>query len=521
MPYKAFPLLAILLLISTIIAAQDMIIEGVEKAWLQSSGIIEQEGDVVGYYFFYGLKKKKGKRTYKLKIYDYELEQIAENEIIGSTRLSLEESAFDGKNLIFKFYNPLRYEFEYMIFTPQGIPIERHTRDAPGYATVSELTNSIEGYSTLFGVPGTGFVAYNRIQNKRPGYTIEKFDSQGTSLWEYISDTKSKMSQAASLFVVNERVLLSLVSKILPQRGSKEHYFIHALNMDSGEELFEVEIKNEQYAITLVNSKIDEASGDILLFGEYYPLEARQLKTPSLGLFTARMNLDGEMSDEKYISWVEDVNKFLPVDKRGKQAYKGFTWFHEVIRTADGRYFAIGEQFNHVADGLAVAGEFVGIATAILFGGGYAPSGNQMTKMVVGDMIIYEFSPEFELTHIELIPKSKFSITLPGNDSYSTRRLARQLHFFGYFDYRYTIQSEDGNSFSVGFVETNQLQNKLYFNTIKRVDDDYEKHETIIRRSATQARNQTILPAKPGYIMVSEYYNREKQIVGRLEKVKE
>jgi len=51
-----------------------------------------------------------------------------------------------------------------------------------------------------------------------------------------------------------------------------------------------------------------------------------------------------------------------------------------------------------------------------LFGGGYAPSGNQMTKMVVGDMVIYEFSPEFELTHIEVVPKSKFSINLPGND---------------------------------------------------------------------------------------------------------
>jgi len=69
------------------------------------------------------------------------------------------------------------------------------------------------------------------------------------------------------------------------------------------------------------------------------------------------------------------------------------------------------------------------------------------------------------------------------------------------------------------FLETNQSQNKLYFNTIKRVDDDYEKYETPIRSSAAHARNQMILPAKPGYIMVSEYYNREKQIIGRLEKV--
>lgn len=519
MSYKV-SLLAALLLFSSIITAQTLTIEGVERPWLINYSPVMQSGEVVGYYFFYRVKKERKKHTYKLKIYDSELQPLSESDIVSMRSLKLSGAAFDGQRLMFTFYNYAQYAVEYMIFTPQGELLAKHVRNIPNYIYRGEFTNSAEGFHRLFDVPGGGFVVYQRIQNRQAGYTIERFDSEGTSLWEYISPTNSEMDEVARFFSVEAQMLLSFLSTVSWETGRTERYFIHALHTETGEQLFEVEIKNKDYDITLFTSKFDDVNKDVLVFGEYYPRGEGDSNPLSQGLFAARVNLNGEMSDEKYISWEKEVSQFLPVGEGGKQKGEGYTWFHQIVKGEDGRYFAIGERYKRVVKAGSIALLALDLASAVMTGETSGASELPMTKTVVKDIVIYEFSPEFELEDIKVIPQEPIGVTFSDNGRMPVRALGLHLSNRRIFGYYCTQEEKDGNHFSMIFIKKKPMQNARDFTLFREQDDGYRKYPPLLRTS-NQVGYRKIHPAKPGYVMVSGYNKRKRQIIGSLEKIEE
>ncbi len=522
MSYKAFPLLAVSLLLSGIIAAQNMTIEGVKRPWSISYNPIMQSGEVVGYYFLHEIKKEGKKYTYKLKIYDSELQPLGENDVVTTGALRLREGVFDGRRLMFRFYNSTRREVEYMFFTPQGELLSKHARAIPNYIYRGEFTNSAEGFYTLFDVPGGGFVVYERIQNRQAGYTVERFDSEGTTLWEYISPMNSEMDEVARFFNVEEQMLLSFLSTTSWETDRKERYFIHALHIETGEQLFEVEIKNEDYDMTLFTCQYDEVNKDILVFGEYYSRGEDDSNSLSDGIFAARVNLYGEMSDEKYISWENEVSEFLPVLEGGKQKGEGYTWFHQIIKAEDGRYFAIGERYKRVVKGGSIALLALDLAEIVLTGESSGVSTNgPVTKTVVKDIVIYEFSPEFELENIKVIPQEPIGVTFADNGSVPIRALGLHLSNRKIFGYRHTQQAIGGDNFAMIFMKKKPMQNPREFTLFRQQQDgNYWKYHPLLRTS-NQVSHRKIHPAKPGYVMVSAFQKRKNQIIARLEKIEE
>lgn len=523
--FKKLFLLSILsLLFSTLVPAQKVILEGVEKAWLRGSGPITQNNEVAGYYFFYALKKKKGKRPYILEFYDKDLNKTATREIEGRRSLYLEQGAYDGENIMLQFYDRGLGEYTYAVYNQEAELLNTVNRPAFGYGNIENMAVEVsETPNTLFATPRSGFLTYTRVLGRKIGYKIEYFNTDGSEGWEYVSDSKSKYNQLTGLLTLNDRVVVNLIGKSTRPNGRKMRYSLLGLDARTGEQRFEAAIQNEQYTVTLINGEIDEESGEMLLFGEYYPLNANQLKVPSLGMFTARIDARGQMSREKYISWAGDVSKFLPVNKRGQQVGKGFTWFHKVIQTEDGRIFAIGEQFRNVVDGAAVAGEVVIGVVAALLGGGYYGTGGNLMKMVVDDLVIYEFSSEFELIDVKVIEKDKVSLKLPGGDWYTTRVLGRQIEAYGLFGYAFAKVGEDGKGFSVGYTDyafEESRTGQTFFNTLSYQDGEYieNKVEISSARGVTASR---VYPAKEGYIMIAEYFKKDKKIVNRLEKIGE
>jgi len=315
---KVIILLVCSLLISNFLFAQKVILDGVEKASLRGSGPIIQNDEVAGYYFLYGLKRKKGKRPYFLEIYDQDLNKTATRDFLGKTSLYVDQGTFDGENIMFQFYNRATDELSYTTYNQQAELLNVVEREAFGYGNIANTAVEVTARpSTLFAVPQGGFITYTREPGiRKPGYKIEYFKSNGQVGWQRASDYKSKYNELAGLLTLNDRVVVNLIGRSTRPNNRNLNYFLSGLDIQTGAELFEVEVKNDEYSITILNGEIDEESGEILLFGEYYPLNVNQFKTPSLGLFTARIDASGEMSQEKYISWSEDVSKFLPVDRR-------------------------------------------------------------------------------------------------------------------------------------------------------------------------------------------------------------
>jgi len=138
-------------------------------------------------------------------------------------------------------------------------------------------------------------------------------------------------------------------------------------------------------------------------------------------------------------------------------------------------------------------------------------------------MVIYEFSPEFELVDVQVIEKDKVSFNLPGDDTFTPRRMGRYIEAYGLFDYTFTKMGDDGNSFSVGFFDHAFEESKLgktFFKTLTYQDSEYSEIEVEIAPSQ-EATYSRVHPAKDGHIMITEYFRKQKQIVNRLEKISE
>ena len=305
---------------------------------------------------------------------------------------------------------------------------------------------------------------------------------------------------------------MNIVGKSPGAFSKKIRYSLLALDAKTGKEKFEVDIKDDEYTTILMNGNINPETGNILLFGEYYPIDARPMKDPSLGLFSYTMDMEGNIIDKKYTSWVDDVSKFVEVNEKGKEKGKGFTFFHKIIQAKDGRIFAIGEQFRKSVSE-------VGVALAVLGG---SNSNVALLKMVIDDMVIYEFSPEFELKNVRVIEKDKTDINLPqGMGIVNSQVLARYIESLGMFDYSFTQMRDEGENFTIVYIDYKRLKgekDKFMLEALSYEGGEFVE-DAIDLTPEKKSTSRTVFPGKPGYIVVSEYFRKDKTIVSRLEKI--
>src|SRR4029079_4696027 len=108
---------------------------------------------------------------------------------------------------------------------------------------------------------------------------------------------------------------------------------------------------------------------------------------------------------------------------------------HKMVRTADGKVFAIGEQFKKAASAL-------GIASTVLGGG--RSSGVSMVKVQLFNMMVFEYGSDFKLSKVHVIEKDKNNVELPsGFEMMPLGSLAYIMKMYGWFNYEFTTMSAD------------------------------------------------------------------------------
>ncbi len=496
--------------------AQKLSIENVQKVSLRNSEAIKEGTEVKGYYFFY-VSDKIDKKTneYTLQITDNNLKKLKDIKFQDSKHVSILESSFNGTDLIFLLYNDDERTFEYQVYGADGKKKHTYnrtlTKKEERYleSTYMGMSDDEQTYKGLYALEGKGFIS-NTPSREDKDYTfqIDFFATDKRKQWTYIPTEGGKRFIGDYLGYSNGVAYVQVLRFGGAFDQNPDSYMV-GLDIENGKKVFEkkTDSKYKFYpaSMSIVNG------GKAYIFGEYFDLGDNMMKDKSKGFAFWGVDEKGNVTSEKYASWDSDMAKYLDVNSRGKVQDFGFMYLHNMVQTADGKIYAVGEGYKKVASAL-------GIASKVLAAG--RGSGISAVKLRVTDMMLLNFDSDFNLKGAKIYDKNSNNIELPGGyEVVSTAMLGRMIkYYFGEFDYSYTQVNKENTAFTVCYSD--YVRGKDYkggtFNSISCTDG---KITTDKINTKSDASRTAVLPGKQGQVLIMDYYRKDKRLDAHFEKL--
>ena len=490
-------------------------ISDVETFNLRNAGaIMDKENDVDGYYFYFvGEKLKKGKREFAIQILDKNLVEVAKKTHVDDENTFLMKSSFNNSAMMFALANfldkkdekgitLLTYDKQANLTNTIKLPLEKKEIQ---YYTLLQASGD---FNILFGVENKGFL-FNKVElNKKIGYSLKYYPTNGGKAWEYNSPDESKDWFFINPIEVNEDIIVALESSKPSALSTKITTTTKVLDVNTGKLLFEKSYSKAKQPRMITNAFLN-SDNTVVFMGEYFKEGDNILKDQSVGLFTEVLDFTGKTISENLVSWEKDVAKMMNVKKgSSKIADKGYIYFHDVIKTGTNEYYAIGEYYKKTANG-------AGIAMAVLSRGA---STNSMTQLTITDAVIFKFDSSFKLTGVQDFNKGTSRV--PTLSDYGSPQLnAHAINGLGYFDYEYTQIDKKNDRFYACFIDYERLKgekNKNAFKTIIYDDGQFTEDKIYL---AAEGKSFRVMPAKIGNVLIAEYDKKAKVIQLHFEKL--
>lgn len=490
-------LVALLLLGQFQLSAQKLTFEDVTEIRLQDMAPIYQ-GDVVrGYFAFYYLDKAKEKymANFKLVLLDENLNKLAEKKLVENQRTDLKFGVFNGNSIMFVISNPGKVTLEFRRYDLQLNQISTEIQK------IGEIEEYFLSYANkqrvppqVFTLDSLGYVFYNTTGLGGVRYKMRYLpDNPQKKGWLRERDDKDRDGHLPAPLAHNGKVLLNYFTE-----NSTPSKYLQAINLETGRVVFDKETLIDQNYTAQVFYGYADAEGHFVITGQYYEKGANIEKGNSLGLFTGKMDENGKILTYKLLSWENDVSKVAKCNKDGKFEGKGFIFFRDVVHTKDGKLYLAGETFDRVVIGL-----------------------NQGVE--VRDFAIVEIDPDMSLKDIQFFKKPEHFYSTGGLLTVRNPDvLANYVRLSGGFDYQYVQTSEDKDAFTFyySFLEEYGDKWKKYhkwLGTISKhaADAAYETDKISLKTEATSIQ---VLPAKPGHLLIVEYFSKAKKLDMRIEK---
>lgn len=479
--------------------AQSISKNNVTQVKLRNTGAIIQNTEVKGYYQFYNLEKQDRKNNnYLLNILDENLKEINSVTIVRPNSYLLVESAFNGDAFAFLFYDNKEKSLELIAYDLTLKEMGKVTKKlnnkytAASYAYIAQGNPSSQAF--LAAVPGKGFVYYGIKEDSKSDYEIEFYDNAMKRVWtSYGPEDDYDFENSAEAFQ-NEQYVGSLILKRKGVMSTDVEFDLLVQTVGDGKQLFRMPLQTAKYKVSLTQSAFDKEKQEFVIFGEYYNKEDNALKNESLGFINLHLDLKGKVVSEKINPWTS-INKLIPAkDKEGFD--KTSIMFHSFVKTSDGQTYAIGEQYKKGGTPMAA-------------------------KINVFNMVIFQFDADFLIKKIHVFEKDKNSLSLPqGMLLFSPKLLSYVAKSMGGFDYYFTQVSPDKSTFVVTYVNYDKEKGEKAKNVLGSIILTPEKEFTVdklsLNRKSTAYR---VYRGKPGYVMVNEYFENEKRLDTRLEKL--
>jgi hypothetical protein len=133
-------------------------------------------------------------------------------------------------------------------------------------------------------------------------------------------------------------------------------------------------------------------------------------------------------------------------------------------------------------------------------------------------MLMLELNEKFELTNASIYEKNNNNFNLRGADFANPHTLALIAKAFGAFDYSYTQMGKNRAGFVSGYTDYERSKDYkgLTFNAISYYDGKITTDKINLKTNASSLR---LMPAKPGSVLIMEYFRKDKRLDLRLEKI--
>lgn len=497
-------------------AQNKLSIDKVYSVTLKNSGAIVENNKIKGYYFFYQSDKiDKKTNEYTLQIVDENLNKLKDIKFTDSKNIALLESSFNGTSIVFLFYDDDQNSLTYRLYGMDG---------KQSYTYSKILDKKSEKYfkqqlamsgkedsenKNIFDIPNRGFVSVTSLrEDKNYTYDINFYASGKKKTWTYNPIENGKYTTAQYLGANDSIAIIEVLAKEKLASKDMESTLL-GINLENGKKVFEVRTqdgKNQLYPMNI--STMNGNNSEFLLIGPYYVGNDRVIRDKSDGLGIWLMNNQGKIIRSKYASWTQDLSKFLKLDRKGRVDELGYVYFHKLIQTDDGKIFAVGEGYKKVADG-------VGIALNVL-SGSYSAG---VTKLKITDMLMLQLSSNFDLEDAKIYEKNNNNFSLgTGSDFVTPHTLALYAKASGAFDYNFTQMGADNASFVSSYTDYERSKDYkgLTFHSISYYEGKLSTDKINLK---TDASKMIILPAKPGSVLLMEYFKKDKRLDLRMEKL--
>jgi hypothetical protein len=496
-------------------AQEKLSVDKVYKMSIRNGGTIISDEQVKGYYFFYRSDKIDRKTNeYTLQIIDANLNKVKDIKFQDSKKIALLESSYNGSSLVFMFYDDDQNMLDYRLYNLDGKQTYTYSKPLDKRSeiyfkqAVSQQDDEESENQNIFDIDNKGFLSITPLrENKKYTYDVNFYSSDKKRTWTYNPIEDGKFTSAQYLGANDSVALIEVLSKQKLMSKDIESTIL-GINLSNGRKAFEVRTQDGKNQLYPMNVSTLKGGNSFLLIGPYYEGNDNVMKDKSDGIGVWEMNNQGKIVRSKYNSWSKDMSKYLKVDQKGRVDDLGYVYFHNLQQTADGKFFAIGEGYRKVADG-------VGIALNVLSGSYSAP----VTKLKITDMLMLTLSSDFQLLSAEIYEKNNnnFSLTT-GTDFASPHTLALIAKMYGAFDYSFTQTGKNHSSFTTAYTdyERSKEYKGLTFNAISYYDGKITKDKINLKTDAKWLR---VLPAKPGSILIMEYFKKSKRLDMHMEKL--
>ncbi len=487
--------------------AQTGKISNVNAFEMRNAGsIMDKNNDVDGYYFYYLVDKlKKGEREFAIQIMDKNLNEVATKTYVDNKNTFLMKSSFNNQAMMFAMANYKTKEINLLTFDKQAnagktynIPLESKE------IRYIEYLKQIGDFNILFPVENKGFL-FNKVDdNKKIGYTLKYYPTDGGQAWEYASPEKSKAIHAINPIEVNESIVVALETSKPNLMSRKFTLTTKVLDVNTGKLLFEREYSKKKNPRLITNAFLN-GTNSVVFMGEYFDEGDNIFDDKSKGLFTEVIDMSGNTIKETFTTWTEDVAKLMKVKDGSKIKDKGYIYFHDIIKMQSGDFYAVGEYYKKTVSG-------AGVAMSLLGGGG------SVTQLTITDAVVFHFNSDFKLTSVKEFPKGK-SRAPSLTDAGSPQLNAHALKNYGAFDYTYTQIDPKNDRFYSCFIDYERIsgeKNKFAFKTI--ICDEGELTEDKVYLTGDQ-KYMVPMPAKLGNVLLLEYNKKAKEINLHFEKL--
>jgi hypothetical protein len=513
---KRLLLSALLLLHLQAWAQNKLSFENVQQVQVRNSGAITEGEQVRGYYLFYQSDKVDRKNNeYVLQIMDQNTNPVKEVKFVDKRDIVLLDAEYNGQAICFMFLDEDKKELQFRVYDLQGkqkstYVAEMDRNDLQMMMMQASRDNSGNNSSTvnlLAALPNHGFVvALPRAKGMSFTTEFRFMNSDKQREWVFVPELEDKLVQAMYLGTTDSVVYYELGRKKGMMAG-KSQGSLMAVNFKKNKQDFLVDDNafDSKYRFMPLHLYKNPATGQVELTGNYYDLEANLAKDAPMGMAFLTVDSRGKTVSKQYNSWAKDFGRYLTVNENGKLEEVGYLCIQDIQRLPDGSKVILTEGYKRNFDGLGTAMKIAGM------GGG-------VTKIEMTDLVMLEFDANNKVRKAKIYPKKHYNFQGAMVDMVSQHALASYLKYANAFAYDFTTAAADGSD--VTFCYSDYERSDEYkggtFNMLRYKGGKLTEDKIPTKSKASFMR---IMPAKPGFIAIMEYYKKEKRLDFRLEKV--